>query len=225
MSCAISFGAGDMQDFLESSEAYKRPEASWRRMLVQQPPIMALGWVERNIEVSFMVTMHRWEIPLQAFDRLRMNMLYDLIVQKAEVAPEYFYFRTLWSQHEIYSNEVVVLKSDPDPAIDGGQVAGPLWNAMQSADVVFDMWHVRHLPFHLSRQWGKDTWTWDLVRGLAAPMGDLEVGLVHDMRELKEVNGWSLSTDNSDALQQYVMEVLVSCDGGVPLPDENDPDL
>jgi hypothetical protein len=171
-----------------------------------------------------MVTMHCWEIPLQAFDGLRMNMLYDLIVHKAEVAPEYFYFRVLWSQHETFANELVSLMCNPDPAMLGGQIAGTLRNAMHSADVVLDMWHTIKLPFHMVHQWSEDTWTWELVKGLAAPMGDLEVGLVHDIRELKEANEWSLSNDYPDALHQYMIEANV-CGGGMPLPDEDDWDL
>lgn len=226
-SCGMSFGAGDMQDFLESSDAYKRSEASWRRMLVQQPPIMALGWVERSIAVavSDMVTMHRWEIPLQAFDGLRMNMLYDLIVQKAEVAPEYFYFRVLWSQYETFANESVSLRSDPDPATHWGQMAERLRNAMRTADVVLDMWHTMRLPYEISHQWREDTWTWELVQGLAAPMGDLEVGLVHDMRELKEVNEWSLASDFPAGIERYMMEFPSGCSSAMPLPDDGDSDL
>lgn len=220
-SCGMSFGAGDMQDFLESGDAYKRSEASWRRMLVQQPPIMALGWVERSIAVSDIVTMHWWEIPLQAFDGLRMNMLYDLIVQKAEVAPEYFYFRVLWSQYETFANESVSLESEPDPATHWVQMAERLRNAMRTADVVLDMWHTMQLPYEISHQWREDTWTWELVQGLAAPMGNLEVGLVHDMREL-EVGEWS--TDYPDGLERYLLEANV-CGGGMPLPDEDDWDL
>jgi hypothetical protein len=224
-SCKTSFGAGDMQDFLNNSDVYKRPEASWRRMLVQQPPIMVLGLVERSIAPDDMVKLHRWEIPLQAFAGLRMNMLYDLVVKKAEVAPQYFYFRVLWSQYESFENNMVSLKSEPDPAIYGGRIAVPLKRAMRGADVVVDMWHASHLPSHMSHQRREDTWTWSLVRGLAAPTGDLEVGLVHDMRELKEVNGWSLATDFPAGIERYMMEFPDGCSSAMPLPDDGDSDL
>lgn len=223
-SCKTSFGAGDMQDFLDS-HAYQRPEASWRRMLVQQPPIMVLGWVERSIAPDDMVELHRWEIPLQPFVGLRMNMLYDLIVKKAEAAPQYFYFRLLWSQYETFENNMVSLKSNPDPAIYGGRIAAPLKRAMRGADVVVDMWYSSHLPSHISHQRREDTWTWSLVQGLAAPTGDLEVGLVHDMRELKEVNEWSLANDFPAGIERYMMDSPHGCSRAMPLPDDGDSGL
>ncbi|CEJ55305.1 hypothetical protein PMG11_01569 [Penicillium brasilianum] len=221
-SCSISFGAGDMQDFLESSETHLRPEASWRRMLVQQPPILTLGWVERGIAVSDMVDLHRWEVPVQAFGGLRMNMLYDIVVNSSETAPEYFYFRVLWSRYGTFAHEWCSLKSDPDPSIHGERVAEALRNGMQSADVLLDVWHAQRLPFHILHPWRQDTWTWDLVQGLRAPMGDLGDDLVHDLRELKEVNGWSLSTEISAI---YTTEIP-TCGGYIPeLPDDDDWDL
>jgi hypothetical protein len=226
-SCKSSFGAGDMQNFLDNSDAYKQPRASWRRMLVQQPPIMALGWVERSIAPDDIVELHRWEIPLKAFDGLRMNILYDLIVRNAEVAPQYLYFRVLWSQYETFENDLVSLKSDPDPAIYGGRIAEPLKSAMRGADIVVDMWHASHLASHISHQRRKDTWTWSLVRGLAALIGnsDSEVGLVHDMRELKEVNRWSLANDFPAGIERYMMEFPGGCGSAMPLSDDGDSDL
>lgn len=219
-SCTISFGAGDMQDFLESSDVYRYP-ASWRRMLVQQPPILTLGWVERGIAVSDMVDLHRWEVPLQVFGGLRMNMLYDIVISSSETAPEYFYFRVLWSRYETFADELCSLISDPDFSVHGERVAEALRKGMQSAGVVLDMWHAKHLPFHILHRWRQDTWTWDLVQGLRAPMGDLGDDLVHDMRELKEVNGWSLSTEIPGI---DLMGVTV-CDLSMPLPDDDEPDL
>lgn len=95
--CSIDFGAGDMQDFLESSQPYLRRKASWRRMLVQQPPIMTLAYLERNLTPANAVVLHRRETPLQAFRGLRMNMIYDLVVQTAHTVQQYFYFRVCWS--------------------------------------------------------------------------------------------------------------------------------
>jgi hypothetical protein len=100
-----------MQDFLESSEKYRRPKASWRRMLVQQPPIMVLGWVERSVSPFSRTYLHRWEIPLQALGGLQMNMLYELVVNTSEVASDYFNFRVLWSQCKTLSSFFTSLRS------------------------------------------------------------------------------------------------------------------
>ncbi|KAJ5389396.1 uncharacterized protein N7496_000464 [Penicillium cataractarum] len=128
-----------MQDFLESSDTYRRPEANWRRMLVQQPPILTLGWVERGIAISDMVDLHRWEVPLQVFGGLRMNMLYDIVVNSSETSSDYFYFRVLWSWYDSFVDELCSLKSDPDISYHGERVTEALRKGMQSADVVLDM--------------------------------------------------------------------------------------
>ncbi|CDM37273.1 hypothetical protein DTO013E5_8363 [Penicillium roqueforti] len=219
-SCAIAFGAGDMQDFLESSDIYRRPEASWRRMLVQQPPIMALGWVERSVSPSNVIDLHRWEIPLQALGGLQMNILYDLVVNTSEVAPEYFYFRVLWSQSKTLSSSFASLRSDPCPSFNSDRIDGPLRHAMQGADVVLDMWYTSQMKNHLWKGWSKDTWTWELVRGLKLAMDDFDIDLVRCMREPKEVKSWTLAEELSD----YAREVG-PVDHAMPLPDEDDPDL
>jgi hypothetical protein len=180
-----------------------------------------LGWVERGIAVSDMVDLHRWEVSVQAFGGLRMNMLYDIIVNSSETAPEYFYFRVLWSRYETFADELCSLISDPDLSIHGARVAEALRKGMQSADVLLDMWHAQSLPFHILNQWRQDTWTWDLVQGLRAPMGDLGDDLVHDVRDLKEVNGWSLSTE----IPGIYLTGLTTCVYTFPLPDDDDWDL
>ncbi|KAJ6067976.1 uncharacterized protein N7446_005013 [Penicillium canescens] len=194
-SCAIAFGAGDMQDFLESSDIYRRPEASWRRMLVQQPPIMALGWVERSVSPSNVIDLHRWEIPLQALGGLQMNILYDLVVNTSEVAPEYFYFRVLWSQIALLAFAQIHVRL----LIRTGSMG---YLGMQC------------------REWSKDTWTWELVRRLKLAMDDFDIDLVRCMREPKEVKSWTLAEQLSD----YAREVG-PVDHAMPLPDEDDPDL
>ncbi|KAJ5152926.1 uncharacterized protein N7482_009404 [Penicillium canariense] len=219
-SCATAFGAGDMQDFLESSDIYRRPEASWRRMLVQQPPIMALGWVERSVSPFNVIDLHRWEIPLQAFCGLKMNMLYDLVVYTSEVAPEYFYFRVLWSQCKTLSSSLASLRSDPAPSFNSDMIDGPLRHAMQGADVVLDMWYASHMRYHLWKEWLKDTWTWELVRGLKLAMDNFDIDLVHGMRELKEVNSWALAEELS-VYDNFAGSF--SCT--VFLPDVDDADL
>lgn len=111
-------------------------------MLVQQPPIMALACLECSITPSDMTGLHRWDIPLQAFGGLLMSKLYDLVVQTAEIAPQYFYFRACWSWYETYAVRKRSLESNPDPASYGNSnVAGPFKNALDSADIVLDMWY------------------------------------------------------------------------------------
>ncbi|KAJ5975623.1 hypothetical protein N7481_009330 [Penicillium waksmanii] len=218
-SCAIAFGAGDMQDFLESSEKYRRPEASWRRMLVQQPPIMALGWVERSVSPSEVTDLHRWEIPLQALGGLQMNMLYDLVVNTSEVAPEYFYFRVLWSQSKTLSSSFTSLRSDPcPPSFSSDRINRSLRNAMEGADVVLDMWYTSLMT---NQEWSKDTWTWKLVRGLKLARGlKLDIDLIRYMRELKEVKSWTLAEELGDIARE-----TGPADHGMPLPDDDDSDL
>lgn len=217
-SCAIAFGAGDMQDFLEISNIYRRPEASWRRMLVQQPPIMALGWVERSVLPSYARDLYRWEIPLQALGGLKMNMLYDLVVNASEVAPEYFYFRVLWSQSKTLKSGFASLDSDPCPSSFSDRISGPLRHAMQSTDVVLDMWYTSQKN-QLGEKWLKDTWTWELVRGLKLAMEDFDIDLVRRMRKLKEVKTWTLADELSD--------IAGEVEYGYPMPsiDEDEPDL
>ncbi|OQE29430.1 hypothetical protein PENSTE_c002G07042 [Penicillium steckii] len=219
ISCTMAFGAGDMQDFLESSETYRRPEASWRRMLVQQPPIMRLGWVECSMSPSNVKELSHWEIPLQAFDGLRMNMLYDMVVHVSESAPEYFYFQVRWSQSKALRNDYVGLNSDPCLLYLSDRVSARLRRAMQSADVVLDMWYTSQ-GNHLGAKWAKDTWTWELVRGLKVGMGDLDLDLVRCMRELKEVESWTLGDEFDGRWGE-----IETCSGGMPLPDEDDADL
>ncbi|KAJ5475661.1 hypothetical protein N7539_007948 [Penicillium diatomitis] len=214
-SCAIAFGAADMHHFLEISDIYRRPEASWRRMLVQQPPIMAMGWVERSVSPSDGRDLYRWEMPLQAFGGLKMNMLYDLVVNTSEFAPEYFYFRVLWSQSKTLSSSFASLHSEPCPSSFSDRISGPLRHAMQGADVVLDMWYAGQKN-HLGKN---QTWTRELVRGLKLAMEDFDIDLVCCMRELKEVKSWTLADELSDIAGE------VEHGYPVPSPDEDDPDL
>ncbi|KAJ5175426.1 uncharacterized protein N7482_001303 [Penicillium canariense] len=195
-SCAIAFGAGDMQDFLDSNDAFRRPTASWRRMLVQQPPIMSLGGVERGIAPSDMVSMRRWEIPLQPLGGLRMNALYDLIIHASGDVPRYYFFRVCWARYRTYAGLQVSPPPNPDPAgFYDRRHAVPLRNALTGTEVVLDMWYSEQLPTHLWSGFKEERWTGDLVRGLQLPMEDVKVDLLQGMRELKEANGWSMSAE------------------------------
>lgn len=167
-----------------------------------------------------MIDLHRWEIPLQALGGLQMNILYDLVVNTSEVAPEYFYFRVLWSQSKTLSSSFASLRSDPCPSFNSDRIDGPLRHAMQGADVVLDMWYTSQMKNHLWKGWSKDTWTWELVRGLKLAMDDFDIDLVRCMREPKEVKSWTLAEELSD----YAREVG-PVDHAMPLPDEDDPDL
>jgi hypothetical protein len=73
---------------------------------------------------------------------------------------------------------------------------------------------------HLWKEWSKDTWTWELVRGLKLAMDDFDIDLVRCMREPKEIKSWTLAEELSD----YAREVG-PVDHAMPLPDEDDPAL
>lgn len=162
--------------------------------------------------------MHRWEIPLQTLGGLQMNMLYDLVVNTSEVAPKYFYFRVLWSQSEALSGRFPSLSPEPCPSsYSSYRIDESLMNAMNGADAVLDMWYTSRMT---SQEWSKDTWTWELVRGLKLAMDDVNIDLMGYMRELKEVKSWTLGQTLGDVARERV-----SIGYDMPSPDEDDPDL
>ena len=147
-----------------------------------------------------------------------MNMLYDLVVDTSEFAPEYFYFRVLWSQSKTLSCPFTCLRSEPCPSSNSDRIGGPLRDAMQGADVVLDMWYTSRMR----KKWSKDTWTWELVQGLKLAMEDFDINLVHRMRELKEVKSWTLADESLD----FAIMIGPPVDGGpIPLPVEDYWDL
>lgn len=86
--------------------------------------------------------------------------------------------------------------------------------------MVLDMWYTSQMKTHLWKEWSKDTWTWELVRGLKLAMDDFDIDLVRCMREPKEIKSWTLAEELSD----YAREVG-PVDHAMPLPDEDDPAL
>lgn len=68
--------------------------------------------------------------------------------------------------------------------------------AMMSAnvrmDIVLDTWNSLYLEPHLWPQFGEDTWTWDLVRGLQLPMGDVDIDVISALRKHREMRSWEV---------------------------------
>lgn len=147
-----------------------------------------------------------------------MDMLYDLVADTSEFAPEYFYFRVLWSQSKTLRSPFTSLRSEPCPSSNSDRIGGPLRDAMQGADVVLYMWYTSRIW----KKWSKDTWTWELVQGLKLAMDDFDINLAHCMREMKEVKSWTLA----DEARDFAIRIGPPDDGGpMPLPDEDDWDL
>ncbi|OQE10746.1 hypothetical protein PENVUL_c003G08029 [Penicillium vulpinum] len=222
---STAFGAGDMQEFLDNHAAWLHPSASWRRMLVQQPPVMTLGWIDRKESFTNRISLHRWELSLEEYGGLRMNMLYDLVVKSSDKAAAFFYWRMHWSRPDL---KMYSIKPNPDIQV----YRTPYYlQAMMSAnaqtDVVLDTWNSPYLEARLWREFGKDTWTWDLIRGLQSPMGDLNLDVVYGSRKQQELQTWEVHLQD-----MYMQEMYGDLfghppeDGGpYPLPDDDDPDL
>ncbi|KAJ5413920.1 hypothetical protein N7509_000547 [Penicillium cosmopolitanum] len=223
--CAMAYGAGDMQDFLDSKTVYLRPTASWRRMLVQQPPIMGLQWIDLSLADRSNITTQRYSLPSEACgDGLRMNTLYDLVVRSAEKAEQYFYFRVAWSSYKTYSHQFKMPStSNPDPCgRNDPQYKSVFRYAIQDTSLLLDTWHTERMPLNLMNTFGEDTWTWDLIRGLQSPMGDLDVDEVLRKRKVESVNRWRTMASE---LYAYTQE-RDSCSGyHLGSLDEDDADL
>lgn len=185
-----------MQDFLENNKPYLRPKTRWRRMLVLQPPITTLAYLERNITPSDTVILHCRENPLQAFGGLRMNKLYDLVLQTAHIT----------SRRSISISECVGRGTrrtrSGSSHLGRIQILHPskLVTARNRSRMplrVRMLFLICGIPIvcraRSSPSGRKDTWTRDLVEGLQAPMGDLKARQVLRMRELKDAKIWFLS--------------------------------
>ncbi|KAK3059936.1 hypothetical protein LTS18_009714 [Coniosporium uncinatum] len=100
----------------EATSAFKRQEASWRRMLVTQPPVLAFD-IQR--------TAHHWDsdvkrgrIDFGKNDGLRMGILYDLVEQFLLREQSVAYFAVQWrmfpsGSKELLENEVKYTESFP----------------------------------------------------------------------------------------------------------------
>lgn len=208
-----AFGAGDMQEFLDKHATRLHPSASWRRMLIQQPPAMSLGWVDRQENLTNQISLRRWEISLKEYGGLRMNMLYDLVVRSSNEAAAFFYWRMYWCHPNLERWSIWCI---PDIQMDREPYyLEAMMSANAQTDIVLDMWNSPYLEAHLWSQFGEDSWTWDLVRGLQSPMGDVNLDVVYGLRKQKEVRSWEVR----------VQSVRVRNGIEYPFPDDDDLDL
>ncbi|KAB8257628.1 hypothetical protein BDV32DRAFT_152216 [Aspergillus pseudonomiae] len=84
----------DMLQRPEKLEAYIRPEASWRRMLVQQPPIPRIGFLVSCFAFTESYTYH--EIPTRP-DGLRMEEYFEMFIFGHHVISlEYYVPEIIW---------------------------------------------------------------------------------------------------------------------------------
>ncbi|KAJ6187935.1 hypothetical protein N7519_002843 [Penicillium mononematosum] len=160
-------------------------------MLTKQPPTMSMGWVDRRETYTGKISLCRWEISLEEYGGLRMNMLYDLVVRSSDEAATFFYWRVHWS-HPCVERCSIGCIPDIQRAREPYYVEA-MMSANAQTDIVLDTWNSPYLSRHLWSQFGEvgeDTWTWDLVRGLQSPMGDLNLDVVYASRKRKEVQSW-----------------------------------
>ncbi|KAJ5384326.1 hypothetical protein N7517_002237 [Penicillium concentricum] len=213
----ILFGAGDMQEFLDKHAAWLHPSASWRRMLVQQPPAMSMGWVDRQESSIHNITLRRWELSLEEYGGLRMNMIYDLVVKSSDQAAKFFYWRMYWSHPGLKKSHI---RCNPDMQSDRpDEYLEAMMSANAQTDIVLETWNTNDLRPHLWSTFAKDTWTWDLIRGLQSPMEDVNLDVVYALRKHKELRRWQINVQSWDLVEMYR-------DGyGYPLLDDIDPDL
>jgi hypothetical protein len=225
-SCAMAYGAGDMQDFLDRRKKYLGPKASWRRMLVQQPPVLTLQWIDRSLSFDNRITLQRYKLPLgNCGDGLRMSTLFDLVVRSAEEAEQFFHFRIVWGHYQTFSKQFdISYNSNPDPCeINDSQYRAAFESANLETNIVFDTWHTEHMPCELSDSFGQDTWTWDLIRGLKSPIGDLDLDELLERKSLEQVTSW-LKWSVTIPCEGY-MNQTDTCEGYFFPLDEYDSDL
>jgi hypothetical protein len=167
--CAKGFSALDMNEFFESRERYLHPNASWRRMLIQQPPATTLSWVERR-EFPASTSACQWTIGEDVESPgcgIRMRLLYDLILAQfwAEHRKPRFHFRVCWPHN---SHGPDRLHSSPPMAVPwlprSPRHLEQLETAVMESDVVLHAWdlHGARFPWSPARsaknkremQWG-----------------------------------------------------------------------
>ncbi|KAI1820189.1 hypothetical protein F4861DRAFT_524096 [Xylaria intraflava] len=84
-------------------EAFEHPGASWRRMLVQQPPIPSLGRLEQSVWPANSHELHFDQFP----DGLRMGFLYDYAadwLRKTVPGTKIFAFNVFWNPSVVSTN-------------------------------------------------------------------------------------------------------------------------
>ncbi|KAI9924875.1 hypothetical protein ASPWEDRAFT_40561 [Aspergillus wentii DTO 134E9] len=90
----------DMVKRPEKKEAYLRPEASWRRMLVQQPPATTLAVYQTSVSCqgySGSYTFLQRKDPEKAQEGIRMDLLFDLVLLDGGIDFEYcFRDQVVW---------------------------------------------------------------------------------------------------------------------------------
>ncbi|KAJ5209167.1 hypothetical protein N7449_003546 [Penicillium cf. viridicatum] len=202
-----AFGAGDMQEFLDKHGAWLHPSASWRQMSVQQPPAVSLGWVDRQETFTNQISLSRWEISLEGYGGLRMNMLYDLVAKSSDEAVAFFYWRMYWSHLGLESFSIRWT----------GNHTTSMMSANAQTDIVPDTWNSPYLEPHLWPQFGEDTLGVGLGTRTSISDGDVDIDVVYALRKHREVRSWevrvqTVSTHTPDG-DRY------------PLPDEEDGDL
>ncbi|KAJ5104546.1 hypothetical protein NUU61_001893 [Penicillium alfredii] len=163
-----AFGPSAVHGFLVGykKDAYFRCNSSWRRMLVQQPPVESCGWVERTESVAGLVTLRRWTIPLTIIGDgdgdgggLRMNGLYDLAVGASPLASgeekKNRHFRVFWRGPDSHDAGLSVSRPWPPLPSPNLQPSGDtrylrsLKKARAACEVVLDTWDTavdRRLP-------------------------------------------------------------------------------
>ncbi|KAJ5585004.1 uncharacterized protein N7459_004804 [Penicillium hispanicum] len=226
-SVRTAHGAKDMQQFLERKSTYLRPDASWRRMLVQQPPVYSLGWTELDGTELGIVLAKRWYIPLDPEDGgLRMKTLYDLLFSTSE-EEKYSFFRICWSGH-VSSLPPLYPHPGPDPDPDRNMPISLgeldherledkdrylrlLKDALAASDIVLETWNSPSLPPSQWMKFGDDQWTWSLMENLQAPVQQRDVENLCKAIELKDKVFWTTFVETS-------------C-GPYPLSLEDDADL
>ncbi|RAL01403.1 uncharacterized protein BO80DRAFT_464650 [Aspergillus ibericus CBS 121593] len=81
----------DMVRRPEKRDSYLRPEASWRRMLIQQPPATKLGvfsWSGGMFGYGFVYEVQELT-PTERYDGIRMEMLFNPLIFHRNLAPTF----------------------------------------------------------------------------------------------------------------------------------------
>jgi hypothetical protein len=97
-------------------EAFMQPKASWRGMLVTQPPVTKLGcWMEERLDGGYLPYDEVWRFKVLGFPNgLRMGKLYDL-AQKWLGTSTRARFRTYWdTQDSVDLSSLFYLKGLPE---------------------------------------------------------------------------------------------------------------